>query len=174
MSVYLVVWDVEVDGLDVEEPGFVGFVGVVGFDGVELSSIIDTETLLEPGLYSFASASENPAVGVAVIVTTPLFPAVTVIDSVFCSTQTLDFDSLPLETERLTLPIQSPPTLIVNVALGFTLLVEALILKDAALTGITRIIIKKMNIINKFFNFIKNTPQNSRVVYHILCNMNSV
>ena len=48
-----------------------------GTDGGLLGKTIVTLVLFAPGLYSFASASENPAVGVAVIVTVPLLPAFT-------------------------------------------------------------------------------------------------
>ena len=57
-----------------------GGVGVLGLDGgVGVGAIIDTDVVRDPGLYSLASESENPVSGVAVTVTVPLEPAVTVI-----------------------------------------------------------------------------------------------
>ena len=53
---------------------------MLGLDGgVGVGAIIDTDVVRDPGLYSLASESENPVSGVAVTVTVPLEPAVTVI-----------------------------------------------------------------------------------------------
>ena len=105
------------------------FDGVDGFCGVTIL----TDTDLLPGEYISPLLSEKPASGVAVTVTVPELPAVTLADTLPFSTHKLLGETLPFDALKLTRPVQSTPEIVtVNCPPGCTVLVDALIENEAA------------------------------------------
>ena len=103
----------ELDELDELDPS----------EGFTCGATIVTVAVLDPGFISFPSRSDIPvaASGVAVIVTLPLEPAVTVTDAELFSTQTSLCDNVPLLADMFTLPTHSIPVIVtVNVPFGAT------------------------------------------------------